>query len=246
MKLVKLLSVLSVLLACAFARAQSEVTVYTYNDRTPFVVDKEKKSGLEYRLCDWLSKESKGKYHFTLKVATAPEIRTLLDADKLNGVLLGVNASWFSESIQKKSLWTPPILFDKNMVVSLSSKRVDYATPASMHGHRVAVVKSWFYPEQEDSFLSGKASRVDFDSETLALKGVAAGKADVAIVSEWTFLYEQIRGDLQGDFFTANTPVSTFTRSILVPASLKGLHEDLIRILADVRKNAGWQEATAL
>ena len=72
------------------------------------------------------------------------------------------------------------------------------------------------------------------------------GKADAAIVSEWTYLYEQLRGDLQGDFFSADKPVSTYTRNILVPPSQKRIFDFLVPVLADVKKNAGWQEATSL
>ena len=74
MKLFRTVVALGLLLACGFARAQTEITVYTYNDRPPFIVDKEKKAGLEYRLCDWLTKES-GAYKFTLKVVSAGEAK---------------------------------------------------------------------------------------------------------------------------------------------------------------------------
>lgn len=246
MKFFSLATLVAALLTCGFAQAQSEVTVWTYNDRTPFVVDKAKHDGLEYRLCDWLTRESKGQYHYTLKVSTAPEIRSLLEADKLDGIVLGVNPVWFAKAIADKALWTPPILFDKNCVLSLSAAKVDYKGPASLAGKRIAVVKAWFYPELKAQFEGGQATRLDFGSEPLALKAVAEGKADVAIVSEWTFLYEQLRNDLQGDWFQADQPLSAFTRQILVPASRKALHEHLGKVLADVKKNAGWQEATSL
>jgi polar amino acid transport system substrate-binding protein len=238
--------VLGVLFGGLAAPAQTEVTVYTYNDRTPFVVDQARKDGLEYRLCDWLTKESKGTYRFTLRVTTAADVRAKLDAGTLEGVLLGVNPVWFSEAERAKALWTPPILFDKNVVISLGSRKIDFKGPESLAGLRVALVKDWFYPEIGAAFTALKAQRVDFGSEPLALRGMAAGKADVALVSEWTFLYEQLRGDLAGDFFTADKPASTFERMILVPAARKALHADLVRYLTDIKKNPGWQEATSL
>jgi polar amino acid transport system substrate-binding protein len=237
---------LGVLLGGLAAQAQTEITVFTYNDRTPFVVDQARKDGLEYRLCDWLTKESNGKYRFTLRVTTASDVRAKLDADALEGVLLGVNPAWFSEAIRTKSLWTPPILFDKNVVISLASRKVDFKGPETLAGLRVALVKDWFYPEVAVAFTGFKALRVDFASEPLALKAMASGKADAALVSEWTFLYEQLRGDLAGDFFTADKAASTFEREILVPASRKPLHADLTRYLTDIKKNPGWQEATSL
>lgn len=246
MNIIKAIAVLGLMAACALGRAETPVTVFTYNDRTPFVVDSAKQEGLEYRLCDWLTKESKGQYRFTLKITSATEVRTHLEAGTLKGILIGVNAGWFSEAVQKKVLWTPPILFDKNIVLSLTSKKVNYSGPASLHGVRVAVVKSWFYPEFGSAFTNGKILRADFATEPLALKAVAEGKAEVAVVSEWTYLYEQLRGDLQGDFFTADQPADTFTRNIAVPASEQSLYDFLGKTLTNVKQNSGWQEATSL
>ena len=237
---------LALLLTGTLLPAQTVVRVFTYNNRTPFVVNPSKQEGLEYRLCTWLTKESKGQFQFLLKVTTAEEIRTLLEADKLDGVVMGVNQSWFSEAIRKKSLWTPAILFDKNIVLSLNSKKVDFTGPASLLGLRVAVVTSWVYAELGENFSNGKIHRLDNPSEPMALRAVAEGKADAAIVSEWTYLYEQLRGDLQGDFFTADQPALSFTRKILVPSSKKPVFDYLCKVLADVKHSSGWQEATSL
>lgn len=245
MKFLDALRTVLVLAACAFVQAQTDVTVYTYNDRPPFVVDKAKQDGLEYRLCQWLTKESKA-YRFTLKVVTAPEAKAMVDKGELKGVLLGVNKVWFPEPVRSTSLWTPPILWDRNLVVSLDAKKVEYAGPASLAGLKLAGVGGYAYPALTEAVKEGRIQRLDCGSEILALQAVAGGKADVTIVSEWTLMYAQLRLDIPGNFYQSNKPFLEFERVILVPPAQKELYEHLAKLLADVRKNAGWQEATSL
>lgn len=242
MRIIRLLAILPLVLASAFARAQTEITVYTYDDRAPFVLDKAKGEGLEYRLCRWLTRAS-GQYRFTLKVVTAPEAKALAAREDFQGVLLGVNRAWFPEAVQKGCLWTAPILWDRELVVSRGSHKVEYQGPASLAGLRIAGVKGFFYPGVTGDVAKG---RVDFATEVQALKAVAEGAADVAIVSEWTLTYEQLRDGFEADVYQANRNFLEFERCILVPRSLPALKEHLDRLLADVRKNPGWQEATSL
>lgn len=245
MNLRTLIAILFLALSGLALRAQTDITVYTYNDRPPFVVDQGKQQGLEYRLCAWLTKSS-GTYRFTLKVVTAPEAKALVDKDELKGVLLGVNKMWFPEAVRTRYLWTPPILWDRNLVISLDSRKVEYTGPVSLAGLKLAAVKGYAYPALTEAIAAGTVTRLDNPSEILALKALAGHQADAAIVSEWTFMYARLRDFLEGDFYESNQPFSAFERAILVPPAMKPLQEHLAKLLADVRKNAGWQEATSL
>jgi polar amino acid transport system substrate-binding protein len=242
----RILTVLALLLTGAAARAQEKVTVFTYNDRVPFVLDKDKQDGLEYRLIDWLNKESAGLYQFTLKVVTAPEAKAMVEANQLKGVLLGVNPVWFPPAQREANLWTAPILWDSNLVISLETKKIEYEGPGSLEGLRLAGVKGFAYPALTAAIAADKIKRVDNGSEILALKAVAAGAADVAIVSEWTFLYATLKGDLAGNFHQSNKPFLAFERRILVPQAYKAVQEHLNKVLAGVKDKAGWQKATSL
>ena len=241
----RLLPALVLLLLCRFAQAQTEVTVYTYNDRVPFVIDKTRQEGLEYRLCEWLSRAS-GTYHFTLKVVPAEVAKGKVAKNELDGVLIGVSKAWFPPEIRTGWLWTPPLLWDKNLVISLGSRKVEYQGPDSLAGHKLLGVKGFFYPGLMEPIKDGRIARVDSDSEISSLRMLAAHEGDVTIVSEWTMLYAQLRMDLPGDFYQANQSFQEFERCILVPPTLKALHEHLGKLLADVRKNNGWQKATEL
>lgn len=243
LKFSKLAIALSFILASAFARAQTEVTVFTYNDRPPFVVDKTKQDGLEYRLVQWLNTQGKA-YHFTLKVVTGPEAKAMVAAKDMKGVLIGVSPAWFTEEVRNTWLWTPPVLWDRNVIISLTPIKIEYSGPSALEGRTLAGVKGFFYPGIMDAIKEGKIKRVDTDSEIASLEMVAAKKVDVTIISEWTLLYAQLRLLMDGDFYMAGKPFQEFERKILVPPAMKDLHEYLTKILTDVKKNAGWQEAT--
>jgi polar amino acid transport system substrate-binding protein len=242
-KYVRTITTLAFLLGCAFAQAQTEVTVFTYNDRPPFVVNKAKQDGLEYRLVQWLNTQGKA-YHFTLKVVTGPEAKAMVASQDLKGVLIGVSPAWFSEQVRNTWLWTPPVLWDRNVVTSLTPTKVEYTNPSALEGHTLAGVKGFVYPGIMEAVKAGKIKRTDTDSEIASLEMVAAHKVDFTIVSEWTLLYAQLRLFMDGDFYMAAKPFQAFERKVLVPPAMKELHEYLTRILADVKQNAGWQEAT--
>ena len=241
--MVRLGRMLAMVLACAVAQAQTEVTVFTYNDRPPFIVDKAGQDGLEYRLVQWMNRPG-APFHFTLKVVTGPEAKAMVAGKDLKGVLMGVSKAWFSEEVRDTWLWTPPILWDKNLVISLGGAKVDYAGPASLEGHHFAGVKGFVYPGIMEAIKAGKITREDADSEIASLNLVANHQADVTIVSEWTLLYAQLRLVMDGDFYTANKAFQEFQRMILVPPAMKELHDYLTRLFTDVKNNAGWQEAT--
>ena len=234
---------LSMLLLSFVAHAQTEVNVFTYNDRPPFVVDKAKEEGLEYRLVAWLNHQGP-QYHFTLKVITGPEAKAKVAGKDLNGVLMGVSPAWFSEEVRNTWLWTPTVLWDQNMVISLVPSKLEYTGPASFEGRTFAGVKGFFYPGIMDGIKAGKIQRIDTDSELASLERVAAHKVDATIVSEWTLLYAQLRLFMPGDFYTAGKPFQAIERKILVPPTMKALHDYLTKVLTDVKKNPGWQEAT--
>jgi polar amino acid transport system substrate-binding protein len=243
MPISKLATALSILLWPALGQAQTEVTVFTYNDRPPFVVDKAKGDGIEYRLCAWMNTQG-SQYHFTLKVVSAPEAKAMVAGHDLKGVLIGVSPAWFSEEVRNTWLWSPSVLWDRNEVVSLNSKKVEYNGPATMEGHTFAAVKGFFYPGLMEPIKAGKIERLDTVSELLSLELVAAKKADVTIVSEWTLLYAQLRLFMDGDFYQATKPFQEFERKILLPPDAKALHDFLTRILANLKTNQGWQDAT--
>jgi polar amino acid transport system substrate-binding protein len=245
MKVFRLATVLFLLAGGAALRAQTDVTVYSYNDRAPFIIDKDKKDGLEYRLCEWLTKAS-GKYRFTLKVVPAGEAKTLVEKNELKGILLGVNKVWFPETVRAANLWTLPILWDRNQVVALQGSKFEYTGPASLEGKKLAGVKNFAYPAITAAVTAGKIVRTDYATEINALEMVSAGKAEVAIVSEWTLLYEQLHGTHADKLGASDKAFLEFERCILVPTALKDVHENLDQILKDVKKNKGWQEATSL
>jgi len=242
----RLLAALALVAAGAWAQAQTEVTIYTYNDRPPFIIDKAKGDGLEYRLVTWLNKESKGAYHFTLKVVPGNEAKAMAGRDDFQGLLFDINDHWVSPETRAKVLWTPPVLFDRQLVISPGKKRIAFAGTSSLEGHTFAGVKAYFYPAITDLVAAGRITRTDTESEVASLKLVDAGKVDFAIVSEWTLMYEQLRAGLEGDFYTADKPFETVERYILVPKALKAVHEHLTAILKDVRKNPDWEAATSL
>jgi polar amino acid transport system substrate-binding protein len=243
MKVRNLVGVLFGLLSCAIAQARTEITVFTYNDRPPFVVDKAKQEGLEYRLVQWLNKQG-AQYHFTLKVVSGPEAKEMVANKDLKGVLMGVSPAWFNEEVRTTWLWTPPVLWDRDVIISLNPIKIENTGPSALDGRTFAGVKGFFYPGIMDAIKEGKIHRTDTESEIASLEMVAARKAEVTIVSEWTLLYAQLRLLMDGDFYMAGKPFEEFERKILVPPGMKGLHEYLTKVLKDVKKNSGWQEAT--
>lgn len=99
-------------------------------------------------------------------------------------------------------LWSETLFNSEDVLLYSKERTLYFDSIRDLEGLRIAVVRSFVYPELAELFTSGKAQAVQVDSPFAMLDLVALGRVDAAVVNRaetlWLF---RTRPELNGDRF---------------------------------------------
>jgi polar amino acid transport system substrate-binding protein len=228
-----------VLLACVPARAE-EVILYAYELKPPFVIDRDKQSGIYYDLASYLNERITG---HTFRTVYLPRRRLEHDLElgKLHGLVIGVNPTWFKDDARTRYYWSPAILRDQDMVVSQRAKPVPYDGPESMVGRRVGLPMGYYYYGVDELVQAGRVQRDDAVNEEFCLDKLALKRVDVVIVTRRTLEFlERTRAQWKDQFYVAKKPHDEYDRMVLIPHEFASLVPDLNAALGPIMRDPAW------
>jgi len=130
------------------AFAADPVTVYTYHNHPPFVVEAGK--GLSYELADYLNRKSKGNPTFKIEVVTRAQLDKLLAAPDFSGAVAWVAPEWLKDKDKTTYLWTGGVMDDANVILSSTKAKIDYKDPASLKGKQFGGIAGHKYAGIDD------------------------------------------------------------------------------------------------
>jgi polar amino acid transport system substrate-binding protein len=148
----------SVMALPAFA---DTVSVYTYHNHPPFVLEGGK--GLSYEFVDLLNKKSKGNPNFKIEVVSRAQLDKLVAAPDFGGTVAWVAPAWFKDKEKTVYLWSNPVMDDANVVLSNASNKIDYKDPSSLKGKQLGGITGHNYAGIDDLVKSGDIKREDSD-----------------------------------------------------------------------------------
>ncbi|WP_269532444.1 ABC transporter substrate-binding protein [Chitinimonas sp. BJYL2] len=234
------------LVCCAFAlhTAQAAVVVlYTYHIKPPYIVDADKEVGLYYDLASWLNKRTR-KHHFKVEPMPRKRLDAELEAEKLDGLVIGVNPVWFKDKARTRYLWTQAFMSDIDLVVSRREKPIPYSGPESLTNLRIGLPAGYYYFGVDELVKAGKVIRDDAANEGANLQKLASGRVDAIIVSRPTLDYFiRQQPAWQTRFSIADIPHDAFDRHILIPKTLGHLLPELNAALANLGRDPEWKAA---
>lgn len=190
--------VLSILLLCSMMFGAKEINVYTYHNHAPFIIDK--KIGLSYELIEFLNKNSNGMYHFTLKIVPRSRLNYILKPwiqkecgknkeCKSNWMVLWVNHKWgFGQDSLSNFSWVK-LFKDSNAIIYPKDKKIDYTSPDSLVGKKLAGILGHRYVGIDELVKEGKIKRIDGNSEAVNLQKVLSNRVDVTLLPSSSFRY---------------------------------------------------------
>jgi len=221
------------------AFAADPVTVYTYHNHPPFVVEAGK--GLSYELADYLNRKSKGNPTFKIEVVTRAQLDKLLAAPDFSGAVAWVAPEWLKDKDKTTYLWTGGVMDDANVILSSTKAKIDYKDPASLKGKQFGGIAGHKYAGIDDLVAAGAVKREDAEKERNNLRKLEAGRIDATLLPRSTanFLLKEM--DLGSKVYVAPTAQSSYTRLVLVPKRSPEVHKVLNEAIADMGKDAGWQ-----
>jgi len=190
--------VLSLLVGFGILLGAQEINVYTYHNHAPFIT--EKKAGLSYDLIQYLNNKSNGDYTFKLKVLPRSRLNYILKPwinkecgvtreCASNWVVLWVNPKWgFGKDSLANFSWTG-LFEDSNAIIYSKNRKVDYTSPDSLVGKKLAGIAGHRYVGIDDLVLGGKIKRIDGNSEEINLQKVLSNRVDVTLLPTSSFNY---------------------------------------------------------
>jgi len=232
---------LSCLASPAFAA--EAVTVYTYHNHPPFVLEAGK--GLSYDLADYLTRKSKGASTFKIEVVSRAQLDQLLATPDFKGVVAWVAPEWFKDKDRTTYLWSTGVMDDANVILSSAKSRIEYKDPASLKGKQFGGIVGHKYSGIDDLVAAGAVKREDAEKERNNLRKLDAGRIDATLLPRSTANYLLTEMELATKLYVAPTVQSSYTRHILVPKKAPDLQRLLNEAVADMPRDGGWQSTLA-
>lgn len=236
-----LLVLLLSLIPPAIANTDStEIQVWSYYQSPPFVTAPNQ--GLLYDFVDLLNQQSKGRYQFNLTLYPRKRLDLKLQAGD-QGIVLFVNGIWMSDPKLTRYLWSTALLEDHNEIISNKQHPVRYnGNLNSLKGLIFGGVLGREYAPLTEAITRGEIKREDSGSQEQNLKKLQFGRIDFTSMPETVFRYYEQQLKLEGQFYRADIPLTTYSRHLLITKGLSEVHRDLDVLIQDLEGLPQWQE----
>ena len=243
------LSSLLILILCLLGKTQlcaadDVIQLWTYYTFPPFTTDIDKREGLSFDFAELLNKElaniDSSKQQVTTRYLPRPRINKYLERGD-NAVILWVNPIWFGDSQKEIYQWTPPIIYDRNEVISRIDKKVNYSEPNSLAGLKLGTTLGHKYKNLDALFKSGVITTEEARKEEINIKKLLANRIDVTIMPATGANYLVSKQQLQGKLHFSATPHHEYTRHILVRAKDKNQEKVMMQAIDQAIKSDDWQ-----
>ncbi|NMP31805.1 amino acid ABC transporter substrate-binding protein [Thalassotalea sp. M1531] len=237
----KIFGIIVLLLASSvFAEDKPVISVYSYHLKPPLIVNSAINSGLYFDFVDYLNRHS-NQYQFQLIHVPRKRLERMLEENILDGILLGVNPVWFKDKKETKYYWTSRVFTDRDEVISLNTKPLEYNDSQSLTNKVFGGVRGFYYFGINELIQEKKALRVDTVNEVDLFSMLLAERIDAAVVSRSTIDYMIKVNHWQGKFHLSRKPHDIYDRRILIPKSQRTIYQYLTPIIDQLQFDPDWQ-----
>ena len=225
---------------CTLASEKTEVLLYTYHLKPPFIVDLKAKSGLYFDLARYLNGKNKS-YRFITAYIPKKRLEYLMDKGDLDGLVVGVNPLWFNDKAESKYIWLNTIYSDRDEFVSLETSPFEYKSKDSLTGKSVAGVAGYYYKGINEAVRLGSVKRIDTIGERQVLELISKQRADFGIVSRSVFKYLAKHEALQNDYYFSTLPHDAYDRRVMTTQKNQKLAEAIEAVVSAMPSDPKWQ-----
>jgi polar amino acid transport system substrate-binding protein len=222
------------------AAEKINIDVYVYHLKPPFIVSNTNRLGLYFDFSSYLNSKT-NKYHFETVFVPRKRIETMLDSGKLDGILLGVNPTWFKDKTETKYLWTTNVYQDQDEVISLRENPVEYTGAESFRGKILGGIRGFYYFGIDEQVKLGEITRIDTIGEYELLQMIMLKRVDAGIVSRSTLEYLMKAKGWQNKFYLSKKPHDQYERRILIPHSKKDVYDEISPLIKALPNDPFWK-----
>lgn len=241
-KLVNKLFIFGVLIVINLSSQATEslpvITVWNYYLSPPFLLDDD--TGLASDFVNQMNNRLGKDYQFEL--VSLPRVRLNQQlADGKQGMVLFSHWLWLEEQPKNKYLWSPALIKDQNLIVSLRRKNFQYSGPESLRGLRFGAIRGRKYYSLETLLNNNELLPVYLNRERQALQMLLAERIDVTSqpASLVSYLIKEMA--IEKDIALAEKPLFTINRHIMLTSKMKQLYKELLPQLIMLKQDPLWQ-----
>lgn len=239
-----LLSRWLMLLVLLSGAAQAQVvSVFTSATVAPLVLGDGR--GVYPDLVAYLNQRRPGGLSFKLRYVPRKRLQVLLEAGKVDGLVIGMMPEWFGDARQKKYLWSAPFSSDGHVLVSRTSRPLGPEAPAALVGTSVGVTSGYVYPELDSWLRKSRLLRVEGISDEKNLDKLLLGEIDCVIVAESVARYFIRVQQIAARLHVVRLPGAATQRRVLAPHSQRAVFEQVAPVLNKLRDDPAWRASAA-
>lgn len=223
MRLIKqIVSVLIFVLASPLS-AKVPVDVYYYHAKPPYFIEESKATdigqGIYPDVVKYLNEQSE-QYGFRLTYMPRKRVEYLLDENRLNAPLIGVNPNWFKDPDKTKYFWSLAIFHDQDEFISLKTNPFNFTKPSDLHGKTMIGIAGFYYVGLMQLISENKLKRIDTIGERQVFELLAKERADFGIVSGTTYQYYLRHADIDDIYHVSEVSQDSYERYIMLPKTI--------------------------
>ena len=145
----------------SYVFAAERVNIFTYDKRPPYVIEDDNSRNIQQQgiYIDFVNYLNAQQNDFDFELHFLPRVRLdgLLKSNNLDGIVIGVNPTWFSDTKREKYLWTSAIMNDKNvLLVNDKLKYNSYIKNEQFIGNRIAITRGTYHKGMSELIEQGK------------------------------------------------------------------------------------------
>lgn len=228
------------------ARAQASgqlVDIYTSADFAPLLLADGR--GLYPDLVALLNRQRPGGLHFKLHYLPRKRLQVRLEADDIDGIVIGMMPEWLGDTARARYLWSEPFSSDGYSLVSLAARPMRPSAPAAMVGASVGVTADYVYPGIDAWLRTTRMVRSDGPSDEKNLEKLLQGRVDCIIVASSMVRYF-IRSQKMGDrLHVVALPGAVTERRFLAPQRQRAVFDKVAPLIKKLRDDPAWRSTVA-
>jgi polar amino acid transport system substrate-binding protein len=221
------------------ARGQTRLAAWHYYQSAPFELPG---GGLLADLTDYLNRALEGRLVLTLNYLPRPRLNMMLQR-QADGVIVLAPSTVFTGPAFRNFLWSLPIMADRQELLSLASRPVEYTTANALAGLEIGAIRGHNYPALQVAQQNGRLSTYALTGEQQMLDMLLAGRLDAITMATTSadYLLHQRTG-LAGRIHRSRKSLDSFTRHLLFTPGQHEAQRACDAVLRKARGDPAWHD----
>lgn len=228
----------AVCLPAARANDDACITIWNYYRHPPFYYSETQ--GLALDFVALMNSLAESEYRFALVNAPRKRIDQNLKFGE-RGAVLFVNWIWMDDKDRTRYLWSPPLLSDRNDILSNAAAPIEFDDLKSLYGKKLGGVPGRKYPGIDTAVAMGEIVRQDSPSTEQNLEKLLMGRIDF-LTAPNSILRNLVREHRCEDkVHYSREPLTRYTRHIMMPRYMPREYAEVKRILERLLRSPQWK-----